>query len=54
MGIGTSKRIIAITIIWPSGENQRFEEIELNKFYSITEGDPQLRVLNIKKIMFDN
>jgi len=54
MGIGTSKIIIAITIIWPSGEDQRFQEIELNKFYSITEGDPQLRVLNIKKIMFDN
>ena len=49
LGIGQYNEIISLTINWPGGQEQRFKEIVPNRFYSITEGAVEPRLLEIKK-----
>ena len=45
LGIGHYNEITALTINWPGGQVQRFQEIVPNRFYSIVEGESKLRLL---------
>ena len=46
IGLGQATSILSIEIIWPGGgEAQVFQEIELDQFLHIREGDPLPRVL---------
>src|SRR6185295_9401877 len=38
-GLGKDDRIKALTVEWPSGHVQKFENLEADKFYTITEPD---------------
>lgn len=38
IGLGDATAIESIEIRWPSGLNQRFEDLPMDAFYEITEG----------------
>ena len=42
VGLGTSERIAAITILWPSGLTQNVTDVPVNHSVSIVEGDVQV------------
>jgi hypothetical protein len=42
IGLGQARRIRAIEILWPtSGRRQRFEDLGVDQFLEIREGDPE-------------
>jgi hypothetical protein len=45
LGLGRAVAIQAIQILWPSGDKQRFEDVAMDRFYRVREGQPALEPL---------
>ncbi|MDT0689260.1 CRTAC1 family protein [Salegentibacter sp. F188] len=51
IGLGKASEIIEVKILWAgSGNNQSFENLNLNTFYKITENTPETEELNLQPI----
>jgi hypothetical protein len=37
-GLGTAGRVEKLTVVWPNGEEQRFDNLELDRYYRLSEG----------------
>lgn len=49
IGLGRAERIEAIEIRWPAtGISQRFENVEMNRFYRIREGSERMELLDLQ------
>src|SRR5581483_8498413 len=42
-GVGGATRADTVEVTWPSGTQQVFHDVQADKFYTITEGDPNLK-----------
>ncbi|HTU93856.1 MAG TPA: CRTAC1 family protein, partial [Gemmataceae bacterium] len=38
LGLGTADRIDKLTVIWPNGKEQAFDDLKLDRYYRLTEG----------------
>lgn len=53
IGLGKAVRIESITVLWPgSGLIQTFEDVELDRFYRVTEGNDRLEAMAVERIIF--
>jgi hypothetical protein len=48
-GLGTSDRIDKLTVVWPSGVEQHFTGLALDRYYRLTEGTEKAEPLYQKK-----
>ena len=46
IGLGTSEQIHALEILWPGGNAEEFNNLEINRTYQITEGASKLNNAN--------
>ena len=48
IGLGSAESIEEVTIVWPgSGTEQHFERVEPRRFYSVVEGESDLRPVKL-------
>ncbi len=48
IGLGSAESIEEVTIVWPgSGTEQHFVGVEPRRFYSVVEGEPELRAVTL-------
>ncbi len=43
LGLGDARKLARLTVHWPSGASQTFEDVQGNRHIEIREGDPTLR-----------
>jgi enediyne biosynthesis protein E4 len=48
-GLGTAVRIDKLTVIWPSGKEQQFSGLKLDRYYRLSEGRDKAELLYEKK-----
>jgi hypothetical protein len=54
IGIGSAESITSLEITWPNGEIQNFINIQANQRIEITESQKDYKLINLKRIEFDN
>lgn len=50
-GLGLAQRLEQLTVVWPSGEEQSFRDLQLNSHYLLKEGNSNPEVLNLSPIV---
>ena len=54
-GLGQATRLVSVTVLWPgSGTSQKFENLAMDKFYRLREGDPKTTEVALKRLSFSN
>jgi hypothetical protein len=44
-GLGTAEHIDKLTVVWPNGEEQRFADLALDRYYRLSEGNEKAEPL---------
>jgi hypothetical protein len=51
IGLGQATRIRSIEIVWPtSGKRQVLENVAMDRFYEVREGDPEPRAVALERL----
>ena len=50
IGLGAATAIQQVEITWPRGRRQRFDHLDLDRFYHLREGDPVPRPMTLKRL----
>ena len=53
IGLGRAESIQSVTVRWPSGTKQIFGGIKIDRIQILKEGDPKVRVWDLKTFQYD-
>ena len=54
VGLGATDRVKQLEVRWPNSSTQYFEDIAADRFYQLTEGDENLKIIDLPAVEFED